>query len=99
VGSAQRLKLGIREAENPFSLAIQDGSGGGFEEYAMLRLRLAEGLDLTQAASLYDIDVSSIITKAKPMEQHGLLKTKNGVISLTPRGLLVSNSVIAGILG
>jgi oxygen-independent coproporphyrinogen-3 oxidase len=87
------------EAENPFALAIQDGAGGGFEETAMLRLRLAEGLDTNQAASLYNIDAEHILAKAKPMERHGLLKTKNGVITLTPHGFLVSNSVIAEILG
>jgi oxygen-independent coproporphyrinogen-3 oxidase len=89
----------FREAENPFALAIQDGPGGGFEEWAMLRLRLTEGLDLSQAASLYDIDAKRILAKAKPMEEHGLLKTKSGAISLTPQGFLVSNSVIAGLLG
>jgi oxygen-independent coproporphyrinogen-3 oxidase len=89
----------FREAENPFALAVQDGPGGGFEEWAMLRLRLSEGLDLSQAASLYDIDAKRILAKAKPMEEHGLIKTKNGVISLTPQGFLVSNSIIAGLLG
>jgi oxygen-independent coproporphyrinogen-3 oxidase len=64
----------------------------------MLRLRLAEGLDLNRAASLYDIDAIKLLNKAKPMEQHGLLQTKNGVISLTPQGFLVSNAIIAELL-
>ena len=78
------------DARNPFELAISDGEGGGFEEYAMLRLRLTAGLDLSEKPH--------ILAKAAPMERHGLLRIKNGVISLTPQGFLLSNKIIAELL-
>ncbi len=80
-------------SENPFKLAVDDGSGGGFEECAMLRLRLAEGLDLNKAPG-----AEKIFAKARPMQAHGLLAIKNGVISLTPKGFLISNTIIAELL-
>ncbi len=81
------------EAENPFKLTVDDGPGGGFDEIAMLRLRLTEGLNLDQAP-----DAEKLLTKAKPIQAHGLLEIKNGAISLTPKGFLVSNTVIGELL-
>lgn len=85
-------------AENPLSLRVLDGEGGGFDEYAMLRLRLCEGLDLKQTAALYGVDTSNIAEKARALERNRLVKTDNGVISLTPEGFLLSNTVTAALL-
>lgn len=89
---------GFIKADDPFALTVPDGGGGGFEEYAMLRLRLCDGLDLNRAASRYGADVDAIAKKAEPLQKNGLLTVKNGVIALTPRGFLVSNSVTAALL-
>ena len=86
------------EAENPMSLAVPDGDGGGFEEYAMLRLRLCEGLHLAEAAEKYGADTEKITKKAKPLIKSGLVKMENGAVSLTPRGFLLSNTVTAALL-
>lgn len=91
------LKDFIKE-ENPMTLAVSDGEGGGFEEYAMLRLRLCEGLDLTAAAKKFNIDTSKTAKKAAALESHGLLSFKNNIISLTPKGFLLSNAVTAELL-
>lgn len=86
------------KAENPYELAVPDGEGGGFEEYAMLRLRLCEGLDLQQAKAIYNIEVSGIAEKARVLERNRLLKTEGDVVALTPEGFLVSNSVTTNLL-
>lgn len=85
-------------AETPMTLAVQNGEGGGFDEYAMLRLRLCEGLDLTEAGERFGVETGSIAKKATALERHGLLVFKNNVISLTPQGFLLSNAVTAELL-
>lgn len=86
------------EAGNPASLVVSDGDGGGFEEYAMLRLRLCEGLDLTVAAKKFGMDTEKIAKKAAVLERQGLLSLKKNIISLTPKGFLLSNPVTANLL-
>lgn len=66
-----------------------------FEEYAMLRLRLTEGLSLSDCERKYDVEIKSILQKAEPLEKSGLLRIcDNDIITLTPSGFLVSNGVI-----
>ncbi len=69
---------------------ITDCSPCGFEEFAMLRLRLAEGLNLSDVGS----HRNEIIKKISPLEKAGYIKFNGENISLTARGFLVSNSVI-----
>lgn len=61
-----------------------------FEEYAMLRLRLTEGLDLNAFPEHKD----SILKKIPALIKSGYINYNNDNISLTPNGFLVSNSVI-----
>ncbi len=79
---------------------IDDGSGGGWEEYFMLRLRLSDGVNLNslKLRGALDSDIESITKKAAPMQRAGFLSINNGVISLTPQGFLISNSIISGLL-
>lgn len=86
------------KAENPFSLTVPDGPGGGFEEYAMLRLRLRPGLDIEEASELFGPDSHRLMEKARPFEKAGLLKVENNIITLTPRGFLLSNKITADLL-
>lgn len=80
---------------NPFQKEIlTDENPGDFEEYAMLRIRLSEGLDLNNCKERFNIDKENIILKAKPMISAGLVKLENSVISLTPKGFLLSNIII-----
>lgn len=89
---------GFVEAENPFDLTVFDDTGGGFEEYAMLRLRLREGLDLKEAVGKYGIDASAVQKKAGVLAQNRLVEINGDVISLTPQGFLLSNAVTAKLL-
>lgn len=69
---------------------ITDCSPCGFEEFAMLRLRLAEGLNLSDVES----HRNEIVKKISPLEKAGYIKFNGENISLTAKGFLVSNSVI-----
>lgn len=62
---------------------ISDGTGGGRDEKIMLGLRLNKGIE----KSLIDVDYSELV-------RAGLLVDGNERISLTPKGMLVSNYVI-----
>lgn len=85
-------------AADPLALAVDDGPGGGFEEYAMLRLRLTEGLDTKLCARRFGVSSQALLQKARPLEAAGLLRTAKGVIRLTPDGFIVSNAVIGRLL-
>lgn len=85
-------------AENPMTLAVFDGDGGDFEEYAMLRLRLKEGLDLRKATEKFGIKTDNVAKKATVLEKRGLLTFENNIIALTPQGFLLSNAVTAELL-
>lgn len=78
---------------------VDDGTGGDFEEYAMLALRLNEGLreDLTRRRFGFGIP-KEMMSAAKNLEGYSLLKIHENGISLTRKGFLVSNSVIAELL-
>lgn len=69
---------------------ITDDSPCGFEEYAMLRLRLREGLDLRNIGERR----ASLEKKLPPLISSGYVNFDGDIISLTPKGFLMSNSVI-----
>lgn len=69
---------------------------GGFEEYAMLRLRLAEGLDLGEF-EVRGGNVREFLNAAEKIPKD-YYKYENGHFSLTPRGFLVSNAIISTLL-
>ncbi len=70
-----------------------DCEGGGFEEYAMLRLRLNEGLDLAETERRYPGERISEEQLAL-LERGGFVRLSRGRVSLTVKGALVSNEVI-----
>lgn len=78
---------------------IPDGDGGSFEEYVMLRLRLCDGLVFEDAENRFGKGIcEGIIRRAEPLVPLGLVSPDSKKLSLTRRGFLVSNSVIAEIL-
>ena len=86
------------QADEPFSLCVDDGLGGGAQEYILLRLRLTEGvLWETLAARFPDYDVCALCEKARRIPD-GLLVSDMRGLRLTPQGFLVSNAVIAQLL-
>ena len=70
--------------------SVTDESPCGFEEYAMLRLRLKEGLLLEKTAEHRE----EIEKKLPPLVKAGYILFDGKKISLTRKGFLMSNSVI-----
>lgn len=76
----------IKEAD-----VVYDGTGGDNAERLMLGLRLKKGIDLRD---IYGEIPNEIITRACQLERAGLINYSDGHISLTDKGMLLSNSVI-----
>lgn len=76
---------------------IEDDKPGGYEEYAMLRLRLADGLSLTE----YELrgGDGNTVKKALNTIPREYFIFNGDRISLTPKGFLVSNMIIGRLLG
>lgn len=69
------------------------------EEYVMLSLRLKSGISMEKIQELYgEKKAEKIYAKAKLLERNGLCITDNEKICLTPKGFLVSNSIISSFL-
>lgn len=78
---------------------LPDGEGGGEEEYAMLRLRLAEGLTETGYQERFEKGIPARCRRnAARFEAAGLLICDETGIRFTPRGFLLSNSLIAEVI-
>lgn len=76
-----------------------ESDGGDKEEYAMLRLRLKEGLNSDLYQERFNEDVpADYHARALALQKHGLVRVDNSSISLTREGFLLSNSVIAKLL-
>lgn len=76
---------------------IEDDVPGSYEEYAMLRLRLTEGLSLSEYEALGgDTDAMKRAMKQIPDEYISIV---GDTVSLTPKGFLVSNVIIGRLLG
>lgn len=81
---------------------IPDGDGGGFDETVMLRLRLVSGLDLNELSICYPeekIRIDNIKKLSTELSKAGLCRCKDGVVSLTVDGFLVSNRIIGRFIG
>lgn len=78
-------------------ITVTDSDAGSFEEYAMLALRLTDGLKFRDC-SYFDEDVNRIVERCKKIPAEYINITDSG-ISLTRAGFLVSNIVIGKILG
>lgn len=83
------------EAANPWTIAVDDGSGGDEAERLMLGLRLSEGVRLDDFSDAF---VKQIKRKASPLATAGLLTISDCGIGLTTKGFLLSNAVIAALL-
>ena len=76
-----------------------EGPGGDSEEYIMLALRLNEGLSFERYRERFCEDIPDrLINNAEQLQRAGLVNVNPSSLSLTLRGFLVSNSVIAYLL-
>ena len=65
--------------------------------FVLLSLRLKEGISFERYAELGG-DASRIMKKAAVFDGSGLIRLSETGISLTPKGFLVSNGIIAELL-
>ena len=78
---------------------VQDGVGGSFEEYAMLRLRLNEGLVCEEVKKRFGFSIpEEMIKKSKKYISSGYMCLENEKLFLTSKGFLLSNTIISDIL-
>ena len=74
---------------------VSDGFGGDKDEYIMLQLRLAEGLNFAELEEKFGEKISEdIILKMKKYEKAGLVILDGESMRLTPEGFLLSNMII-----
>ena len=78
---------------------VFESLGGDSEEYIMLALRLKEGLVFERYAKRFGKRISDRFLKAAAiLQRNGLCIVDNRSVSLTVKGCLVSNAVIAYLL-
>lgn len=78
---------------------LPDGEGGSSEEYIMLRLRLKEGISISDYKSQFNRDLpENFLNKCHQFEKAGFIQTTNDRISLTNNGMLLSNTIITELL-
>ena len=77
-------------ADEVQQVTVTDESPCGFEEFAMLRLRLREGLLLDDVGE----HRADIVRKLPPLIKEGYAEFDDKRVWLTPKGFLMSNSVI-----
>ena len=69
------------------------------EEEIMLSLRTTDGLDLTYLEDVLGYAMKKTVAlKIQEYVKHGFLTQKGNVIAMTPRGFLVSNTIISDLL-
>lgn len=78
---------------------LDDGAGGGEEEYIMLRLRLADGIIFDDFKKRFNKDISETIRlKAKKFETGNYVVSDERSLRLTRKGFLVSNCIISELI-
>lgn len=89
---------GFLAADDPFRLTVDDGAGGGAEEYVMLRARLTDGVRWDTLAKRYPaFNVEELRRRARALPPR-LIVCDDGGFHLTTDGFLLSNSILSNLL-
>lgn len=81
------------------NIIINDGIGGTKEEYIMLKLRLKSGLNLNKYEEVFGESISKdFLNKVDKYIELGFMEKNNDSISFTPKGFLVSNSILSDLI-
>ncbi len=76
-----------------------DGKGGGFDEFFMLNMRLCTGVCLSELSQKYGAPLPQCFnSKIENFTKAGLIIKNGDRISFTPKGFLISNSIISDLL-
>ena len=80
-------------------IRISDGTGGDEEEYLLLALRLREGVTEERFFRRFGYPIPRrYYQRAIPFQKAGYLSSDSHGIRLTPKGFLVSNTIISSLL-
>ena len=91
-------RLGMKGEGRP-SPPLLEGEGGGPAEYAMLRFRLAAGLDFAAFAARYGRPPHpGLARRAERYLGAGFMRRTPNGLALTPTGFLLSNPILADVL-
>lgn len=78
---------------------VNDGTGGGYDEYFMLALRLKEGIDIHQYEEKFGIELCcDFYSFLDILKQQNFIEQENNRICLTDKGMLLSNTIITELL-
>ena len=81
------------------NIPLDDGFGGGKEEFIMLRLRLKKGVSEKEYKVLFGENLpADFKEKCRLFEKGGLINIRDCEYSLTNKGMLISNSIITELL-
>ena len=84
--------------DNPF-YTTDDGNGGDFEEFAMLKLRLTKGLLEKEVIEKFEYPIPEYVKQnAKKFTENDYLICDEQGIRLTQKGFLISNYIISEII-
>lgn len=78
---------------------VQDGTGGDIEEYIMLGLRLKKGIMYEMLRKKYSAEkIESLKNLVSKYEKNGFVLANENGFNLTPKGFLISNTLIESII-
>ncbi len=80
-------------------VCVPDGEGGDFSEYAMLKLRLKQGITEAETESRFSHPIPEKMRReAEFFQKNGLVISDSEGIRLTRNGFLLSNTVISRLI-
>ena len=89
----------FKEPPDSFLSPLREEGAVDSDDYVMLRLRTNEGLSLNAMKKRFGFAFSEEAeSRIARYEESGLLRLEKDCLRLTTRGMLVSNSIIAGLL-
>lgn len=95
----KRFYYGRNSEEFTENKIIYDGIGGNEEEFVMLSLRMRNGLCFNEFKKRYNKSLpSALISKSELYAKNGYMEVYPDRIAFTPKGFLVSNTIISDLL-
>lgn len=86
----------IRRDRLPLATVTELTALSRFKDAMIMGLRLVRGVNLAILGDRYGIDAAAFVVKTiSDLESHGLFQIENGVLTLTPRGRLLSNVIFS----
>ena len=100
-GDINEYVSSIKRGEEPIKISEAEHTlteDEKIDEYVMLRLRLADGVDETEFFLRFGTSFIKRYPKLEKYEKYGYVVNKNGKYSFTTKGFFVSNYILSDIL-